>query len=209
VNTSSAGPVCQPLEGTSMLKTAPRSLLPAALLSALVGLAGCHISIGSGSSNPNGVHGKPAHHSPSRSSTHHSSKTSKPIPKKSTSTTKTTSDPEPTRDPSTDKTSEEPHRDQPDTTDPKRTVPTSDPARNPSDPTRKPTKHLGKTSNGGAAPDEPTDPADVGDAGGDDADAGGAGANTLGRPGRVVAPTKKDTGGANELGRPGSVTAPE
>ncbi len=176
-----------------MLKTAPRSLLPAALLSALVGLAGCHISIGSGSSNPNGVHSKPARHSPSKSS--RSSTTSKPIPKKSTSTK--TADPEPTRDPASDKTSEGPHRDQPDTTDPKRTEP-SDPTRQPSDPTRKPTKHLGNTAHDGGE--------GGGDAGGDDA--GGAGAKTLDRPGSVVAPTKGDDG-ANEIVRPGSLTAPK
>jgi hypothetical protein len=179
-----------------MLKTAPRSLLPAALLSALVGLAGCHISIGSGSSNPSGVHGKPARHSPSKSS--RSSTTSKPIPKKSTSTKAVSDpDPEPTRDPASDKTSEGPHRDQPDTTDPKRTEP-SDPTRQPSDPTRKPTRHLGNNVQDGGE--------GGGDAGGDDA--GGAGAKDIGRPGTVVAPTKGDDG-ANEIVRPGSLTAPK
>ena len=185
-----------------MFKTAPRSLLPAALLSALVGLAGCHISIGSGSSSPNHVHGKPARHSSSSSSkSSRSSTTSKPI-KKSTKT----SDPEPTSDAPSDKATEGPHRDKPDTTDPKRTLPSdepsrtepsSDPSRTPSDPTR--TKHLGnKDQNGGEAPD---------DAGGDDA----GGANPVARPdrpGSLITP-KRETGGAKEISQPGSLTAPK
>lgn len=178
-----------------MLKTAPRTLLPAALLSALVGLAGCHVSFGSGSSNPNAVHGKPAHHS-SSSSGRSSGPTSKPIHKKST---KPVSEPasDPTRDTASDKTSDGPHRDQPDTTDPKRTEPTSDPTRTKpasSDPARTP-KHIG----GHAGTD----------AGGAAEDAGGAGAGTIDRPGSVVAPTKKDDGGSNEIVRPGSLTAPK
>jgi hypothetical protein len=157
-----------------MLKTAPRSLLPAALLSALVGLAGCHISIGSGSSNPNAVHGKPAHHS-SSSSGRSSGTTSKPIQKKST---KPVSDPEPTRDAASDKTSDGPHRDQADTTDPKRTQPTSDPTRTKPaspDPVRQPTRIGGHAGH------------DVGDDTADE-DAGGAGANAIDRPGSLTAP---------------------
>jgi hypothetical protein len=166
-----------------MLKTAPRSLLPAALLSALVGLAGCHISIGHGSSSqsPNTGRSKPAKHTPSKSST--SSTTSKPIQKKST---EPTSEPEPTTDAPDDKTSEGPHRDQPDTTDPKRTLPTSDPKRTPptSDPKRTPK------------------PLPIGED-----EEGGAGAGTIDRPGTVVAPTKDD--GAKDISRPGTLTAPK
>lgn len=185
-----------------MLKTAPRTLLPAALLSALVGLAGCHISIGSGSSNPNTVHGKPAHHS-SSSSSRAPGRTSKPLNK----STKPVSEPDagPTRDTATDdKTSDGPHRDQTDTTDPKRTEPASDPVRTKpasSEPTRQP-KHIGGHAGGDAG-----GAGDAGDAGAEDA--GGAGAKVINRPGSVVAPTKDAGGGTSEVARPGSLTAPK
>lgn len=172
-----------------MSKTAPRSLLPVALLSALVGLAGCHISFGSGSSSqsPDGVHGKPAKKSPSTSSGR-SSTASKPIQKKAPSS-KAVDEPEPTRKPTSDKTSEGPTRELPDdSSDPKRTAPTSDPKR--TAPANTP-KRIGPSA----------------DAGGDE-DEGGAGASTIDRPGSVVAPTKKDDG-AKEIDRPATLTAPK
>lgn len=180
-----------------MLKTAPRSLLPAALLSALVGLAGCHISIGSGGSSsqsPDSVRGKPAHRTSGSSKSARSSTTSKPIPKKNTKPVAEPDDDEPTRNVPDDKTSDGPHRDQPDN-DPTRTQPTSDPKRTQpaTDPVRTP-KHIG----GHAGGDGGSDP--------EPGDAGAAGANR--RPGSVVAPTKKDDG-ANEIVRPGTLTAPK
>lgn len=167
-----------------MPKTAPRSLLPAACLSVLVGLAGCHVSFGSGSSSqsPDGVHGKPAHRSPSTPAPS-SGRTSKPIPKK-TASKPAAADPAPAPAPA-DKTSDGPHRDQPESNDPTRTQPTNDPKRVKATPKR--------VSPG-------TD---------DEArDEGGSSAGNLDRPGSVT--TKKaDGGGANEIERPSTLTAPK
>jgi hypothetical protein len=176
-------------KGLPMLKTPHRSLLPAALLSAFVGLAGCHVSIGSGSSShaPGSVHGKPAHKTPSKSA-RASKPTSKPIHKASS---KPTAESKPASDPVRDKTTEGPHRDQPDTSDPKRTQPTNDPKRTQpaSDPARTPKRFGGRNDDGGD-------------------DEGGAGASRLDRPGSVTT-TTKDDGGAKEIDRPGTLVAPK
>jgi hypothetical protein len=173
-----------------MLKTPHRSFLPAAaLLSAFVGLAGCHVSFGSGSSShsPGSMHGKPAHHSPGTSG-RASKPTSKPIHK---TTSTPTADSKPASDPVPDKTTEGPHRDQPDASNPKRTQPTNDPTRTQpaSDPTRTP-KHIGGRNDDG------------------DTDAGAAGASSLDRPGSVTA-KDVDGGGAKEVDRPGALAAPK
>jgi len=167
-----------------MPKTAQGSLLSVALLSALVGLAGCHISFssGSGSQSPSSApRAKPAKKSPSKAAPS-SSRTSKPIDSKPSSKpaeepAKTTNDPERTKpaeptDPQRKKTSD-PQRKK--TSDPQRTDPADAPA-----PTR---NHIGRGR---------------GDGGTDD---GGTS-----RPGSVT--TTKTDGGASERTRPTTVTAP-
>lgn len=178
-----------------MLKTAPVRLLPATLLFALVGLAGCHVSFGSGSSSqsPGSVQGKPAKKSTRSPS---SSRTSKPSSKAINKADSKPTNSGPTRAPADDKTTDDgPHRDQPASTDPKRTLPTDDPTR--TDPTDEPTrtpKHIGNGKAGGGGAGDQDEPS--------------PGANTIDRPGSVTTPTKKP-GGAKEIARPTTVTAPQ